>query len=168
MIEEVIVKIQDKKSNTARASLPSTPAITKLTGAFTANKGKLPWPVAKGVVLRYFGKQEHPSLKRVYIQNNGIDINAEAGAKVSAVFKGQVTGVQTIGSFGTVVIIQHGQYYTVYSNLSRAYVKKGESIKMGQELGRLLIDDEGQSSLHFEIWNKKKKINPIYWIAKKK
>lgn len=133
----------------------------ELSNQFAKRQGNLPWPVTKGVVTRSFGTQQHPTLKGVKINNNGIDIRAEKASDVYAVFAGTVVGKQFVPGYQNMVIVQHGQYYTVYSNLEEVTVKRGDAIAAKQIVGR--VSNE-RPEVHFEIWNEKQKMNPIDWI----
>src|SRR5690606_64102 len=113
---------------------------------FESNRGKLPWPVAKGSITENYGKNAHPTLPNVFTNNNGIDIGAPKNSQVRAVFEGEVTSVLNIPGAGKVVIIKHGAYRTVYSNLQEAYVSVGDKVGSKQSIGSLLADDEGNLS----------------------
>ena len=135
---------------------------------FEADKGKLPWPVGKGEITKGYGKQAHPAHINVYTYNNGIDITTVKGSTVKAVYGGQVTSVILIPGAGKAVIIAHGDYRTVYSNLSETYVKKGDVVAIEQEIGSLLVNESGTSDIHFEIRKisdgQPLNINPTYWL----
>jgi len=144
---------------------------SKADGAgFLANKGKLSWPVPNGRVSRGYGKQQHPDHSGVFTYNNGVDILAAKGSNVQSVYKGVVSSVIIIPGAGKSVIIDHGSYKTVYSNLKEAYVTKGDKITSEQEIGSLLSrDGETMSKAHFEIIQttakgKIKNINPSTWL----
>jgi len=128
---------------------------------FSKKKGKLPWPVSGGSVVRKYGQQPHPTLKNVQITNNGIDIRAGSRAAVSVVFEGKVVGVQFIPGYKNTVVVQHERYYTVYSNLQEVSVKKGEELSAGQDIGSLSSETP---ELHFEVWREKQRLNPASWI----
>ncbi len=138
--------------------------------SFESNRGKLPWPVAKGSITENYGKNAHPTLPNVYTNNNGIDIGAPKNSQVRAVFEGEVTSVLNIPGAGKVVIIKHGSYRTVYSNLQESYVSVGDKVSSKQAIGSLLADDEGNlSTSHFEIHQvvegTVQRINPTLWLA---
>src|SRR5690554_2170901 len=138
---------------------------------FASNKGKLPWPVEKGAISQDYGKNKHPTLPNVYTQNNGIDISTPKNANVLAVFKGEVTSVINIPGAGRVVIIKHGDYRTVYSNLQDVYVTKGSMVETKTPIGSLLPNPTGDISVaHFEVHHVKgnsvSQLNPNLWIAK--
>lgn len=176
LIEELVKKEMEearkaaeknKTSVSAKNAFPLTPEAQKLSNSFAANKGKLPWPVDKGVISGRFGQYEHPVLKGVIINNNGIDISTEKGAHGKALFEGEVSSVIIIPGAGKAVMIRHGEYLTVYSYFSEVFVKKGDKVKTKQELGTLIMDeDEEKSTLHLEIWKGTTKLNPEYWLSK--
>jgi septal ring factor EnvC (AmiA/AmiB activator) len=165
---EVEIAATIKKSNNKFTLTPEGNALSK---TFTANKGKLPWPVAKGEITGKYGKHRHDIVSTATVDNNGIDITTEKQAKIRAVFQGKVTSVLIIPGAGKVVMISHGDYRTVYSNLKEVYVKKGDVVKTKQLLGKLL-NNEGSnvSEAHLEIWkitaNGLITENPSYWIYK--
>ncbi len=142
----------------------SEPAIN-LSRNFINNKGKLPWPVKKGVITGHYGKQPHPTLKKIQITNNGIDIQTTAGNNVYTVFEGEVAGVQYIPGNHYMVIVKHGQYYTVYANLEVVAVSKGDRLGTGEMIGKLFVNNETNTSeIHFEVWQNKRRMNPVRWI----
>jgi murein hydrolase activator len=165
---EIEIAATIKKSDNKFTLTPEGSALSK---TFTSNKGKLPWPVTKGEITGKYGKHRHDIVSTATVDNNGIDITTEKKAKIRAVFQGKVTSVLIIPGAGKVVMISHGDYRTVYSNLKEVYVKKGAQIKTKQLLGQLLENEDGNvSEAHFEIW----KItsagltteNPSLWIYK--
>ena len=147
-------------------------AENKLVGSnFAANKGKLPWPVESGTITQGYGKNPHPTLPGVYTQNNGVDMSAPRNANVRAVFQGEVTSVINIPGAGKVVIIKHGDYRSVYSNLQDVYVTKGSKVELKTPIGSLLPNPSGNISVaHFEIHQVKGssvvQLNPDLWISK--
>lgn len=157
-------------------STPSSPAVAALKPAaaednqtfdFRRNKGRLPWPVESGFISRGFGKQQHPTIKTITITNNGIDIRTEESAIVKAVHEGIVAGVQFIPGHDYTVIIQHGDYYTVYTNLAETNMSKGDQVRSRQVIGKVSSNPiTGTSELHFELWHQKERINPVGWIKK--
>lgn len=139
---------------------------TKLSGSFSLNKGKLPFPVAQGVVVEQFGIHPHPTLKNVKLPfNNGINISTKPGSGVKAVFDGVVKQVIAIPGYNQCVLVQHGQYFTFYCKLAKVAVKVGDKVATGQTLGNL---ESGGSTatLHFELWNGTTKQNPELWLKK--
>ncbi|MFN0036262.1 MAG: murein hydrolase activator EnvC family protein [Saprospiraceae bacterium] len=134
---------------------------------FRKNKGRLPWPVESGFVSRGFGKQKHPTLKNIEVTNNGVDIRTEEGAAVRCVADGRVAGIQFVPGHDYTVIIQHGDYYTVYTNLASTSLSKGEEVKAKQNIGQVSTNNiTGTSELHFEVWQQKERMNPALWIKK--
>jgi murein hydrolase activator len=135
---------------------------------FENDKGKLPWPVEKGVVTQYFGKNPHPTLANVFTNNNGVDIGAPKGAKVRSVYDGVISSIFVIPGAGKAVMISHGSYRTVYANLAEVVVKKGDKVKVKQEIGTLLPGENNTSEVHFEIWKITEedylKQDPLAWL----
>lgn len=156
--EDAAATSKDEKFNTETE---------KLSTDFTKNKGKLPWPVSAGFVSSRFGTQPHPTLKGVTIENNGIDISAQSQQSVNAVFSGEVVGTTSIPGYKNMIIVRHGNYYSVYSNMESIGVKRGDKISAGQKLGLSGIEDDGTSELHFELWKDKVKQNPESWLRRK-
>ena len=144
-----------------------TPEEKTLNASFINNKGKLPWPVAKGAKVSDFGSYPHPDVPSVQIENHGIDIMVEAGTPARAVFEGVVTGVMNIMGT-TVVMIRHGEYLTVYQNLSSASVKKGDKVSTKQTIGTVAKSTSSNTyELHFEVWKNDRYVNPNEWLARK-
>ena len=137
---------------------------TKLAANFESNKGKLPWPVASGVVTKKYGKTAHPTQSKVVVMNNGIDISTEQGSNALCVFDGQVSTVFNTGTTN-VVMVRHGTYFTLYANLDKVYVKSGDKVKTGQKLGLIHTGaSDNVTTLHFEVWNDKNNTNPETWL----
>ncbi len=160
-------KARKKQRNTEQTAKAPRPEARNLSSSFNTNKGRLPWPVKQGIITGHFGNQPHPTLKKIQITNNGIDIQTAPGAAVHAVFKGEVAGVQFIPGFSYMVIVKHGKYYTVYSNLEDVSVRKGNWVKTNQPIGHLSINEKSNTSeVHFEVWRDKKRMNPVRWIRR--
>ena len=157
----------EKSSNTAAGSKSVAKSSGKQGGDFAAMKGSLPRPVAGAFrVKSRFGRQSLPDLPDIVYDNPGIDAEVASGAAAAAVFGGKVSGVYMIPGYNTVVIVNHGSYYTVYGNISSPSVKVGDSVSTGQKLGVLAPDEDsqGHSSIHFEVWRNREKLNPLEWI----
>lgn len=138
----------------------------KLSGFFEQNKGKLPWPVAEGYVSQKYGTSQHPTQPKVKITNNGVDISTTRDAKVRAVFNGEVRMVFNTDN-GTAVLIRHGNYFTLYSNLQKVFVKRGDNVKTSQEIGVVRTNSsDNMTILHFEVWKEKTTMNPEKWLTK--
>ncbi len=153
---------------TSSIALTSTPEAMKLSNDFASNKGKLPWPVDQGFITSTFGRHSHPIWKDVIVNNNGVDINSQKGAKARAIFDGKVIRVIMIVD-KYAVLVQHGEYFTLYSNLRDVYVKAGERVITKQTLGLVQTDDdEGKTEVHLEIWKGSNKMDPENWIMAKR
>ena len=168
-VDELNRKIDDiVRKQTEKASKTSLTKEQKLSaGGFEANKGRLPWPVEKGMISGHFGKQQHPVYSQVTMDNKGIYLQTTAGTKARAVYKGEVTSCFMVG--GTyAVIVQHGNYRTVYSNLSKLSVKQGDKVDTKQAIGTIFTDPEQdqKTELYFQIYKDKNIQNPELWIAK--
>lgn len=143
-----------------------TPREQQLSSSFAANRGRLPWPCDRGFISSAFGEHKHPVLEYVKVKNNGVDIMTERGSLVKAVFNGKVSRVMSFASLNKVVIIRHGDYLTVYSNLSEVTVRDGQEISAKQTIGRVFTEPgEQKGELHFEIWRGKVIQNPEDWLA---
>ena len=135
--------------------------------SFEAARGSLPRPVAGSFrVTSPFGRHALPDLPDVMYDNPGIDAEVSRGASVSAVFDGKVSGVYVLPGYNNVIIVNHGAYYTIYGNISSAHVKVGDRVRQGQWLGNLAVDpdNDSHSTLHFEVWRNREKLNPMSWI----
>ena len=143
-----------------------TPAEKTLSTNFVSNKGKLPWPVERGVISSSYGKHASVVSSKVTVTNNGIDIATTEGAKARAVFDGEVTSVTKLTGANTVVIIRHGEYFTVYSNLENVTVKRGDKVKTKQNIGMVHTNkNEGKTELHFELLKEQARQNPANWLS---
>lgn len=161
-IDDMIRKQTEKASKTTL-----TKEQQLIAGGFEANKGRLPWPVEKGMISGHYGKQQHPVYSQVTIDNKGIYLQTTAGAKARAVYKGEVTSCFMVG--GTyAVIIQHGNYRTVYSNLKSLSVKQGDKVETKAPIGTIYTDAEQdqKTELYFQIYQDKNILNPELWIAR--
>lgn len=169
IIAEEIRKAREaaKKAGKSSDGFPMTPEARELSNSFTANKGKLPWPVGEGVITEQFGEHRHPTLKGVKIQNNGIDISTKKNNIGRSVFEGEVRKIIIIPGEGKAVLIRHGEYFTVYRYFKNVYVNADDKVSTKQELGVLIeSDDDANSEMHFEIWKGREKLNPEHWIYK--
>ena len=145
-----------------------TPEEKVVSDNFMNNKGKLPWPVERGVITGYFGEHPHPVLDGIKVKNNGIDISTTQGSAARAVLSGTVSSIVTITNNNMAVIIRHGEFFTVYSNLGSVSVSKNQSVSTKQSIGTVYTNaEEGKTELHFEIWQGKVICNPTEWIAKR-
>ncbi len=168
LIAEAIAASNKKAGKSGAKSFALTPADKIIAGNFIANKGRLPWPVEKGVVTLRYGTQQHPIVKSTTIRSNGLRIASEKGAKVRAVFDGEVMAVQVQKRGNPKVLVRHGNYISVYGNLQKVFVKKGDKIKAKQELGEVFTSrSSGKTELHFSVFKDSKTMNPSPWLASK-
>ena len=155
-----------KKAESSKG-MALTPAEKTLSTTFSANKGKLPWPVERGEVSSSYGKHTSVVSDKVTVTNSGIDIATDENAQARAVFDGTVTSVTKLTGSNTVVIVRHGEYFTVYSNIEEAAVKRGDTVKTKQNLGRIHTNKaEDKTELHFELLKETERQNPESWLSK--
>jgi murein DD-endopeptidase MepM/ murein hydrolase activator NlpD len=165
-IEDEINKLL-KAAMKGGAGMLMTPEMKIVSEDFTQNKGRLPWPVERGVITEKFGKHKHPVLKKVSLDNPGVNIITEKGEAVRAVFKGTVKNVFTVPGANVAIIIQHGEYFTVYQGLVDVGVKKGDEVAIKQVLGKTFTEKGNNSSqLHFQVYKGTNKMDPELWLAK--
>lgn len=165
-IEKLILAELEK--NRRRRELNTLPEaeIAKLSREFENNRGRLPWPVRKGVITAHYGRQSHPDIRGVYLDNTGIDLVTDENAVVRAVFDGTVVGTTTITGHQNMIIINHGDYFTVYSKLATVEAVQGQEVRTGDPLGTTGRAHDGLGNFHFEIWKGKNKVNPELWITR--
>ena len=173
IIAEEIRKANEKNAKAGnagkigKAGIALTPREKALSTSFSANKGKFPWPVERGVVSSTFGKHQSAVSDKVFITNNGIDIATSENARARAIFEGEVVSVVKPSASNMAVIIRHGDYFTVYSQMDEVFVKKGDQVKTKQDLGKVHTDrTEGKTELHFELRHGTECLNPGHWLAK--
>lgn len=130
---------------------------------FASSRGKLPWPVTKGVICQPYGEYEHPAIKGFMMYNNGVDICVTKGVQARAVFEGEVTSIAISPTGGKLVIIRHGEYLSVYSNLDEVFVKQGDKVTIKQSIGTILEED-GKNSMNLQIWKGNKTTDPSGWL----
>tara|TARA_B100000886_G_scaffold57286_1_gene35153 strand:- start:5592 stop:6809 length:1218 start_codon:yes stop_codon:yes gene_type:complete len=165
LIREAIAESNRISGKTAKDVFQLTPESKLIAKNFRENKGRLPWPLEKGVVTQVFGRQRHPVVKTTIIQSNGVIISTEPFAKVRAVFDGEVMSIIIIKGSNPSVLIRHGSYITLYTNLSKLYVKKGEKIASKQVIGEVFTNQQtGKTQLQFGIFNNIKALDPKNWI----
>ena len=153
---------EQNKKQKAKSS-PQKKVDIQLSNEFAANKGKLPWPVS-GTVVGQYGKHKHPVYKNIDLPfNNGVNISAETGAQVCAVFNGTVCQVVVMPGYNQCVLVQHGEYYTFYCKLKQVNVKAGDKVSAGDVLGT--VDTiSGETQLHFQLWKGTSSIDPEPWL----
>jgi septal ring factor EnvC (AmiA/AmiB activator) len=169
IIREAIAASNKKAGNSSTTStnFALTPEAKALAKDFVSNKGKLSWPVEKGVVKVRYGKQPHPVVKSVTIQSNGVRIATEKNADVRAIFNGEVMRIITSKNGNPTVLIQHGNYISAYSNMAKIYVKKGDKVSTKEVIGQVFTNpSNGETMLNFSIFKETKTVNPAEWIYK--
>lgn len=155
-----------KNSKSSSADIGLTPEAKALSKNFEGNKGSLPWPVVEGTIYKQFGT--YSPMTGITLTNNGIDIATTKGAIARAIFQGTVTAVTEVPQLGKVVIVKHGAYFSVYSNLNEVFVKQGQTLSTKQTIGTILFNDEdGKTELHLELWKEENKLNPEEWLARR-
>lgn len=167
-IEEEIERIIEEERN--KATTPSmTEEMRNIGDSFEESKGRLPWPVERGIITSHFGLQPHPVLKNVTEDNIGIEITTNGQTAARAVYRGDVMRVFSISGANMAVILRHGKYLTVYQNLINVRIKAGDSVSTGQELGQVFVDTkEGNKAvIKFMVYEEKKKLDPEQWLLKK-
>jgi murein hydrolase activator len=185
MIADAIAAINKKNAEKKKAAAGNTTPTTKadpvsstkieltpegkiVSNNFKANKGSLPWPVEKGVITLGYGNQPHPLQKDIIVHNSGIEITTDAGASARAVFAGEVSNIQVSQNTGLyTVLVAHGDYFTVYSNLSSVSVSKGSKVSEKQSIGKIKTNANGKTVLKFLVNQNTTTLNPKTWIAAK-
>ena len=165
-VDELNKKIEELIAKQVRTTTTLTKEQQLIAGGFEANQGRLPWPVEKGFVSGHFGKHQHPIHEHVTINNKGIYLQTVSGAQARAIYEGEVTWcAQMNGSFA--VIIQHGNYRSVYSQLKSIKVKQGDKVQAKQTIGEIMTDtsEDNKTELYFQIYKDKSILNPSLWLA---
>ena len=159
-------KIEEMVAKQVRTTTTLTKEQKLIAGGFEANQGRLPWPVEKGYISGYFGKHQHPVHEHVTVDNKGIYLQTVQGADARAIYEGEVTWcAQMNGNYA--VIIQHGNYRSVYSPLKKIYVKQGDKVKAKQSIGSIYTDssEDNKTELYFQIYKDRSILNPSLWLA---
>lgn len=167
LIAAAIARSNKESGSTSREIFALTPEAKALAANFASNKGKLPWPVKSGVVSMHFGTQPHPVVKSITVNSNGVRIDTEKGGRAKAIFGGVVSEVQAVKGANKAVMIRHGDYISIYNNLNKIFVRKGDKVSIGQELGEVATSStSGKTTLHFLLYQNSTKLNPEHWIYK--
>lgn len=170
IIEEEIKKAREFawKKNKDNLLLTLTPEEKLISDNFEENKSKLPWPTERGIITGEFGVQEHPVLKGIKIKNDGIDISTTRGSYARSIFKGIIARIVYLPGINKVVLIRHGNYFTVYTNLDDVLVKVNDKVMEKQLIGKIHTDvkEDNKTYLNFQIWKETQKLNPAEWIAR--
>lgn len=158
-IEKAIAKQVDRKQQLTKEQ-------ELIAGGFAANKGRLPWPVEKGFISGHYGKHQHPVYENVTINNKGVYIQTTAGSNARVVYEGEVTTCMVMGSTYA-IIVQHGNYRTVYTGIQTPAVKPGDKVKAKQNIGKIASnpDDDNKTELQFQVWEDRTLLNPELWLA---
>ena len=165
LILEAIAASNKAAGKSSKKTFELTPEAKLIAANFEANRGRLPWPLEKGIVVQGFGRQKHPVVKTTTIQSNGVTIATSPSSKVRAVFKGEVMSVVTFKGSNPSVLIRHGNYITVYKNLGKLYVKKGDKVQAKEPIGEVFTNENtGKTEVQFSIFNNVKALNPKGWI----
>ena len=168
LIREAIAA-SNKKAGTKTTSFVLTPEAKALAASFAANKGRLPWPVEKGIVIQKFGTQRHPVVRTTTIKSNGVTLSVPAGAEARSVFEGKVLNIVQFKGSNPIVLVQHGNYITSYKNLSKVYVKKGDKLSAKQVIGQIFTNkDTGKTALQFSLFQNTTPQNPALWLYQMK
>lgn len=159
--------IKESNINSSLSTFSLTPEAKALAESFSKNKGKLPWPVERGVIIQKFGLQSHPVVKTTKIKSNGIVIATTKNANIRSVFNGKVLSILKFKGSNLTVLIQHGNYISVYKNLSKVYVNKGQNVESFDIIGEVFSSNsESKTTLQFSIFNNTTALDPYLWIAK--
>jgi len=163
---EAIAEVPTKPEKVERPSVPElSEEAVALSADFSNNRGKLPWPVAKGVICETYGEHEHPAIKGFMMFNNGLEICATKGTQARAVFEGEVTSIAVSPTGGKLVIIRHGEYLSVYCNLGDILVKTGQKVSVRQVIGTVMYnEDDDKTSMNLQIWKGQKTMDPSGWL----
>ena len=168
LIREAIA-VSNKKAGTKTKNFVLTPEAKALAASFATNKGRLPWPVEKGIVTQKFGTQRHPVVRTTTIKSNGVTLSAPEGSEARSVFEGKVLNIVQFTGSNPIVLVQHGNYITSYKNLSKVYVKKGDKISAKQAIGQIFTNkDTGKTALQFSLFQNTTPQNPALWLYQMK
>ncbi|QMU62925.1 MAG: peptidoglycan DD-metalloendopeptidase family protein [Flavobacteriaceae bacterium] len=168
LIKAAIARSNAKKGAKKSKGFALTPEAKALASRFEKNKGRLQWPLKSGLVVRRFGRQAHPTLKGITINSTGLHILTDEGKSAECIFNGTVLAVQILAEGKKNILVQHGNYISAYNNLETAFVKSGDEVKTGQQLGTIFTDKlTGKTKLIFVLFKNTTRLNPSFWIAKR-
>jgi len=165
MKKSILSLLEKAKKKASKASVIPEVKLA-LDKEFKKNKGRFPWPTPSKRITSQFGKQTHAVFKNISVSNNGIDIEIAGSTKIAAIAEGVVIGTQEVPGYKKLIIVQHGAFYSVYSNIDQVQVAISDKVNVGQVIGLINASNE-PSSFHFEIWENKTPLNPIKWLSKK-
>lgn len=168
LIADLIKKeIKESSQGTSSTKISLNASAKALSDSFEENKARLSWPVNSGFISQHFGYNPHPVMKNIMIPNDGIDIQTNQDAEVKSVFNGVVKTVASVPGMNKVVIVQHGDYFTLYARLKEVNVHRGQQLATSDVVGSVYTDSNGVSALQFQIWRNSEKLNPEPWLQKK-
>ena len=156
-----------KASSGSSNKMTLTPEAALISSSFAGNKGRLAWPVERGFISQKFGRHNHPVLKGVVVENRGVDIQTAQGAAARAIFEGKVLTVASVPGMNNIVMIQHGEYFTVYAKLKSVNVSVGQDVKLKDVIGTVYTDSDGTTELQFQVWKNSDNMNPETWLIRK-
>ena len=156
-----------KASSGSSSKMTLTPEAALISSSFAGNKGRLAWPVERGFISQKFGRHNHPVLKGVVVENRGIDIQTAQGATARAIFEGKVLTVASVPGMNNIVMIQHGEYFTVYAKLKSVSVTTGQNVNIKDVIGTVYTDADGTTELQFQVWKNSNNMNPETWLIRK-
>ncbi|WP_345054073.1 murein hydrolase activator EnvC family protein [Hymenobacter glaciei] len=142
-----------------------TPETALASSSFSGNRGHLPWPVSRGFISQRFGRHPHPVLRNVTVENRGVDIQTDAGEEIRSCFDGKVLTITNIAGMNTIVMIQHGDFFTVYAKLRSVNVQEGQRVRAREVIGTVATDSEGTSEVQFQVWHNSSNLNPENWLG---
>ena len=158
---------EETRADRSARRVALTPETAVLSSSFAGNRGRLPWPVARGFVAQHFGRHPHPVLRHVTVDNRGVDIQTSEGEPVRAVFAGRVLTVAQVPGMNTIVMIQHGEYFTVYAKLRGVRVREGQQVSARETIGTTAPDTDGASQVQFQVWRNSANLNPESWLGRR-
>ncbi|GAB3198566.1 peptidoglycan DD-metalloendopeptidase family protein [Pontibacter aydingkolensis] len=156
-----------KASSGSSSKMTLTPEAALISSSFAGNKGRLAWPVERGFISQKFGRHNHPVLKGVVTENRGIDIQTAQGATARAIFEGKVLTVASVPGMNNIVMVQHGEYFTVYAKLKSVSVTTGQNVSIKDVIGTVYTDTDGTTELQFQVWKNSDNMNPEVWLLRK-
>ncbi|NQV52407.1 MAG: peptidoglycan DD-metalloendopeptidase family protein [Flavobacteriales bacterium] len=157
------IAAHNEAAGTTGSTYQLTPEARELGNNFVANKGKLPWPVDKGEIVAKFGEQAHPFLKGIVVKKDGLTISTTGNSRARAVYDGEVSRIIILPGAGKVVMIRHGEYISIYTNLKETFVNTGDKVKTKEEIG-IILTDKGKTEIEFQLWKSTDLQDPSYWL----
>ncbi|MBJ6111130.1 peptidoglycan DD-metalloendopeptidase family protein, partial [Hymenobacter sp. BT523] len=157
----------EKAADRRAVRIALTPETALASSSFSGNRGRLPWPVSRGFISQHFGRHPHPVLKNVTVENRGIDIQTGEGEAVRSCFDGKVLTIANIAGMNTIVMIQHGDFFTVYAKLRSVSVHEGQRVSAREVIGTVATSAEGTSEVQFQVWHNSANLNPENWLGRK-